>query len=113
MFCFTSGTTGDPKACMLSHEAFISATGSVARRSFDMTPDDSYISYLPLAHSLETSFVCAALQNGIKIGFYSGDPLKLLDDMQALKPTMFPSVPRLFNRIYEKITNNIRSKSAF
>jgi len=44
-----------------------------------------------------------SLVTGNKIGYYGGDHLKLLDDLAALKPTLFPSVPRLFNRIYDKI----------
>ena len=65
------------------------------------------ISYLPLAHSFEqilltTSFVC-----GTKIGYFGGDVLKLTDDCQALKPTMFPSVPRIFNRIYDKMKSKL------
>ena len=40
------------------------------------------------------------------IGFYQGDPLKITDDCQALKPVVFPSVPRLYNRIYGKIKGN-------
>lgn len=47
------------------------------------------------------------------MGFYSGDPLKLIDDMQALKPTVFVSVPRLFNRVYDKILAGVKNKSAF
>jgi long-chain acyl-CoA synthetase len=46
-------------------------------------------------------------------GFYSGDPLKLLDDMQVLKPTIFCSVPRLFNRIYDKVMSGVKEKKAF
>lgn len=45
----------------------------------------------------------AALVNKLSIGFYQGDPLKLTDDCQKLKPAFFPSVPRLYNRIYGKI----------
>jgi long-chain acyl-CoA synthetase len=44
-----------------------------------------------------------ALQVGMKVGFFSGDILKLTEDMGILKPTFFPSVPRLYNRIYGKI----------
>jgi long-chain acyl-CoA synthetase len=61
------------------------------------------ISYLPLAHSFEKALFTAALLIGVSIGYYSGDPLKLLDDLAELKPNFFPSVPRLFNRIYDKI----------
>ena len=42
----------------------------------------------------------------MKIGFYQGDPLKLVEDVGVLKPVSFPSVPRLFNRIYSKIKGN-------
>jgi len=44
-----------------------------------------------------------AVFDGIKIGFYSGNPLNLIEDLGVLKPTLFPSVPRLYNRIYGKI----------
>ena len=44
---------------------------------------------------------------GVKIGFFGGDVLKLVDDIKALKPTVFPSVPRLYNRIYGKIKDGL------
>ena len=47
---------------------------------------------------------------GARIGFYSGDTLKLLDDIAVLKPTLFPSVPRLFNRIYDKVLAGVKTK---
>jgi long-chain acyl-CoA synthetase len=43
-----------------------------------------------------------ALHHGVGVGFYQGDVLKLMDDIEALKPTVFFSVPRLYNRIYDK-----------
>lgn len=61
------------------------------------------ISYLPLAHSFEQVLFVTCLVCGTKIGFFGGDVLKLTDDCQALKPTLFPSVPRIYNRIYDKI----------
>ena len=68
------------------------------------------ISYLPLAHSFEKVLFTAALLVGVSIGYYSGDPLKLLDDLSELKPHFFPSVPRLFNRIYDKILAGIKAR---
>lgn len=44
---------------------------------------------------------------GIKIGYYQGDPLKLKEDCALLKPALFPSVPRLYNRFYGIIKSNI------
>jgi len=49
---------------------------------------------------------------GLRTGYYSGDPLKLLDDMQCLKPTFFCCVPRILNRVYSKIVESISTKSA-
>jgi len=48
---------------------------------------------------------------GMKCGFYSGDVTKLTEDMAILKPTFFPSVPRLFNRIHGQIYNGISNAS--
>lgn len=62
--------------------------------------NDCYISYLPAAHSFEQALQGLAYIYGIGVGFYSGDVTKLTEDAQVLKPTIFPSVPRLYNRIY-------------
>lgn len=61
------------------------------------------ISYLPLAHSFEKMLFGLSMVRGNMIGYYGGDVLKLTDDCQVLKPTMFPSVPRLYGKIYDKI----------
>ena len=45
--------------------------------------------------------------NGVKIGYFSGDVLKIADDCVALKPTMFPGVPRIYNRIYDIIRGKL------
>jgi long-chain acyl-CoA synthetase len=47
----------------------------------------------------------------MQVGYYGGDALKLLDDLKELQPTIFPSVPRLFNRIYDKIVQGVKEKS--
>lgn len=104
MFCYTSGTTGDPKAAKLSHLNLISAASAVLKiEGINFDQNDSVISYLPLAHSFEKAIFVTACITGMQIGYYGGDALKLLDDLKELKPTTFPSVPRLFNRIYDKI----------
>ena len=70
---------------------------------FTMTNEDVYISYLPLAHMMERVCQAMVLQSGGRIGFFRGDIKLLIEDIQALKPTMFLSVPRLLNRIYDKV----------
>lgn len=48
------------------------------------------------------------VMRGFKIGYYQGDPLKLTDDCAALKPTWFPSVPRLLNKVYQSVDTTIK-----
>merc|ERR1719183_2412655 len=57
----------------------------------------------------ERAVQCALYAGGARIGFYSGDTKKILDDIKALKPTIFPSVPRLYNKIYDKINMKVEA----
>lgn len=68
-----------------------------------VTKDDVLISYLPLAHCFERVVEAMVVLNGASIGFYRGDVLLLVEDIQALRPTIFPTVPRLLNRIYDRL----------
>ena len=105
MFSYTSGTTGDPKGVKLTHKMIMCTSYAVNTRfgKDGIKVEDSYISYLPLAHSFEQAMFGLSINYGLKCGFYSGDPLKLTDDMGVLKPTLLPSVPRIYNKIYAKI----------
>jgi len=82
MFSYTSGTTGDPKGVKLTHKMIIGAAYAVnsrLKKPFDY--EDSYISYLPAAHSFEATVSGISAYCGMKIGFYAGDVLKLTEDM--------------------------------
>ena len=61
-------------------------------------PQELHISYLPLAHVFETVVINYCIFCGAAIGFYQGNTLKILEDLQALRPTIFVSVPRLYTR---------------
>mmetsp|Transcript_14933 Transcript_14933/g.24322 ORF Transcript_14933/g.24322 Transcript_14933/m.24322 type:complete len:660 (+) Transcript_14933:368-2347(+) len=102
-FCYTSGTTGDPKGVMVTHQGILSCLTSVRHYGIDMTCDEVHLSYLPLPHVFERGIFLAVLYGGGRVGFYQGDTLKILEDIQALRPTIFPSVPRLLNRVHDKI----------
>lgn len=50
--------------------------------------------------------------NGMKNGYYQGNPLKLFDDIETLKPTIIVTVPRILNKIFTKITDDVSKKGA-
>lgn len=105
LICYTSGTTGNPKGALMLHKNYSACAAGLEEwiRPLNMGPDDTHISYLPLAHVFEQAVCGTVLAHGAKIGFYQGDIKLLTDDMQALQPTIFPTVPRLLNRIYDTI----------
>ncbi|KAL3648944.1 Long chain acyl-CoA synthetase 6, peroxisomal [Castilleja foliolosa] len=106
--CYTSGTTGTPKGVMLTHGNFIANVAGVSL-VLKLYPSDVYISYLPLAHIYERASQALVVYFGGASGFYQGDNMKLLEDMAVLKPTIFGSVPRLYNRIYAGIINAVKT----
>lgn len=89
---------------MMSHSNFVSVL-AVLKFHPDITvnPQDVHLSYLPLPHVYERLFIYAILSQGAKVYIYSGDVLKLKDDLADVKPTFFSSVPRLYNRFYDLI----------
>ncbi|KAL8426238.1 hypothetical protein Efla_005469 [Eimeria flavescens] len=118
--CYTSGrsirTTGDPKGVMMTHGNFVAAVsssieGPLKEPGLHLDASDCIISYLPLAHVYERFCENLVFTVGGRVGFYSGNTQKLLDDVQKLKPTVFCSVPRLFQRIEDRVTSSLQGKS--
>ncbi|XP_077999340.1 long-chain-fatty-acid--CoA ligase 1-like [Glandiceps talaboti] len=110
--CYTSGTTGNPKGAILTHANVISTMAgflAVMAPEVTVSTSDRHMSYLPLAHGYERLNHAMALAHGAGIGFYQGDVRKLLDDARDVKPFAFPSVPRVFNRIHDKIVSGAKS----
>ncbi|NXV76491.1 ACSL5 ligase, partial [Atlantisia rogersi] len=110
--CFTSGTTGDPKGAMLTHQNVVANAAAFLRcteNAVECTSSDITMSYLPLAHMFERVVQTVVYSCGAKVGFFQGDIKLLTEDMKALKPTLFPVVPRLLNRIYDKIQSGAKS----
>ncbi|CAO3628941.1 unnamed protein product [Cunninghamella echinulata] len=99
---YTSGTTGNPKGAMLTHRNFVAAI-SGSHFNTSGTVNDVNISYLPLAHIFGRVCDATAIACGSRIGYFGGDMLLLVDDIQELKPTIMATVPRLLNRIYAKV----------
>ncbi|KAJ3160770.1 Long chain acyl-CoA synthetase 7 peroxisomal [Geranomyces variabilis] len=103
VICYTSGTTGTAKGVVLTHRNVMSTSAAVDLIVGGEESCEVHISYLPLAHVFEKNMTTNMMGVGGAIGFYHGDTTALLEDMQILKPTIFPSVPRLLNRIYDKV----------
>ena len=108
-FCYTSGTTGDPKGALITHRNIVSVAASALNSCFDIRYDDYYLSFLPLPHIFERMVVSALLSCGSAIGFFRGDPLKLIEDCIALRPSIFCAVPRVLNKIHDKIESGMVS----
>lgn len=102
--CYTSGTTGNPKGAIVTHANFIGALAGLKAAGIPkLTTDDLHISYLPLAHIYERLSLINCVYHGTPIAFYRGDVTLLFEDIATIKPTLFNSVPRLFNRIHAAI----------
>uniref|UniRef100_A0A4W6CBZ4 Arachidonate--CoA ligase n=1 Tax=Lates calcarifer TaxID=8187 RepID=A0A4W6CBZ4_LATCA len=108
--CFTSGTTGDHLT--FSGIYCICRAGCDFYKSNELhqeQPKDVSISFLPLAHMFERVVQTVMYGAGARVGFFQGDIRLLPDDMKTLQPTIFPVVPRLLNRVYDKVQSGAKS----
>ncbi len=92
---------------MLSNANMVSAIVSCDLSMAASTDFDTVISYLPLAHVFGRLSVYFTFLRGGSIGNFGGDVRKLADDLQILKPTIFPAVPRVLNRVYDSINKTV------
>ncbi|CAF0850825.1 unnamed protein product [Rotaria sp. Silwood1] len=113
---YTSGSTGEPKGCILAHESFVYAVLSMlVSVNLTMTTSETQdipriLNYLPLAHVFGSGTVIAMTYLGGEIGFWQGKVEKLVDDFHDFRPTTLAMVPRLLNRLYDKVRLDLRKK---
>jgi long-chain acyl-CoA synthetase len=101
---YTSGTTGPPKGCMLTHGNLVSDIDGIHQR-LTMTPDDDVVYvFLPLAHVLTRIVQLFAIDAGGEMAYWRRDPKKIVEDVQLIRPTYLPSVPRIFEKIHTAAT---------
>lgn len=114
-FCYTSGTTDVPKGAMLTHRNMISAMMGTqgANKLALLHTYDRHLSYLPLAHIFERVVLSTALVAGAAVAFHRGQPQFLIEDLQACRPTIMIVVPRVLNKIYDKIMSGFSAAGGY
>ncbi len=106
---YTSGTTGEPKGVLLTHKNILSNVKS-ALEVIDVTDKDTFLSFLPLSHIFERmAGYYLAFSCGSTVAFAEGIE-KVAQNMGEIKPTVMTGVPRLFERMYNKIRRNIEKQ---
>ena len=109
---YTSGTTGNPKGVILSHRNLIFEC-SVVLPLLGMTKDDRSLSFLPWAHVFgQVSEVHGLISAGASAGLVD-DVNTLIEELGIVKPSMFFAVPRVYNRIYERLRGQMKEKPGF
>ncbi|MEA2474329.1 MAG: long-chain acyl-CoA synthetase [Thermoleophilaceae bacterium] len=104
-FIYTSGTTGPPKGCVITHGNYAAMRDMVLGQGAVEEQDAVYL-YLPLAHSFALLIQFLVLDVGGTIAYWQKDPTKIVPDLQEVRPHYFPSVPRIFEKIYTLATSN-------
>ncbi|GAC1472331.1 MAG: AMP-dependent synthetase/ligase [Desulfuromonadaceae bacterium] len=109
---YTSGTTGIPKGVMLSHNNILTNTQYLTKQSGAIDKNDVLLSFLPLSHILErTAGYYMTIRNGALMAFADSIE-KVPENMAEIRPTVMVSVPRLFEKIYQRIFENAHQMSA-
>ncbi len=107
---YTSGTTGDPKGVMLTHDNFISNVVS-SSKCVRVDTTDTFLSHLPLSHVFERmSGYYLPIYNGSTIAYAESIEM-VSQNMTEVHPTLMISVPRLFEKIYDRIYDGAQQSS--
>ena len=107
---YTSGTTGKPKGVMLSHKNIL-CNAYAALQCADFFPQDVFLSFLPLSHTLERTGGCFMPMMASSKVCFARSIQTLADDIQAVRPTTFISVPRIYEMIYAKVQASLQNES--
>ena len=108
---YTSGNTGTPKGVMLSHKNIVTQLHDI-NKLIDLPKDEVALSLLPLAHIFERTVMSYYLSRGISI-YFVDDVLNVANLMKVVKPTIMTVVPRLLEKIFNKIKAQILEKPFF
>ena len=101
-YIYTSGTTGPPKACMIRHRNYYAMADEVRQMEEFIVPGDVMLLYLPLAHNFGRLMHLLGPHLGFTIAFCA-DPYAVADALPVVRPTVFPSVPRVYEKIHTAV----------
>jgi len=107
---YTSGTTGPPKGVMLTHNNIFSNVKTCSS-ILPFKDTDTVLSFLPLSHILERMAMFAYLHNGMSIGFAESIDT-LGENLLEVRPYIMVNVPRVLEKIYEKVIDNVQASSS-
>ena len=105
---YTSGTTGVPKGAMLTHDNII-FTSQTVRNTMPICEGDETFLFLPLAHIFARVDIYETFISGITITFCRSIET-IIADLAIAKPHWFPSVPRIFDKVYSRVRSAATSK---
>ena len=107
---YTSGTTGLPKGVVLTHANFISELSDI-ELTIGLSQEDTILSFLPFAHILARIELYCGLTFGWTHAFAEGIP-QLVDNLAEIRPTFMFAVPRIYEKVYNKILSQVQDGSS-
>src|SRR3954451_6602623 len=100
VFIYTSGTTGPPKGVILTHRNYRAMCDAVEAEASVLEEGETAYLFLPLAHAFALLIQFVVIDLGAIIAYWEKDPQKIIPNLMEAKPSYFPSVPRIFEKIY-------------
>ena len=100
---YTSGTTGFPKGVMLTHSNIVSNVEGCIEY-FSVDNNDKVLSFLPLCHIYERTVIYIYIKLGVRV-YYAESMETIAENIREVKPAMFTTVPRLLEKVYDKIVS--------
>src|SRR3954463_11513848 len=100
VFIYTSGTTGPPKGVILTHGNYRSMCDAVEAEATVLEEGETAYLFLPLAHAFALLIEFVVIDLGAILAYWEKDQQKIIPNLMEVKPTSFPSVPRIFEKIY-------------
>ena len=104
---YTSGTTGPPRGCVITHSSLLATVAMYVRELALRDGRMVIYLFLPLAHSLARVAQLATLEAGGTLAFWGGDPATIMEEVAEVRPTHFPSVPRIYEKVHSAVLNGV------